>query len=134
MRPSKIKTIPCPLLPNVSSRSRFLPSDPTYQDIHQQPLLLTLAYTQALQYWVEKVSLPMLGGYCPLVMSIVELRWQVEGHFTFSKQDIFCNLEGTVSEARSKDTEVPQEGAIAPPTTDNYWGCGALPPKDPGGR
>ena len=34
----------------------------------------------------------MLCGYCPLVKSIVELRQQVEGDFTFSKQDIFHNL------------------------------------------
>ena len=99
------------------SRSRFLPSDPTSQDVHWPPLMLTLAYAQVLQYWVEKVRPPMLGGYCPLAMSIVELRQQVEGYFTFSKQDIFHNLGGTVPEARSKDTEAPQEGAIAPPTT-----------------
>ena len=40
----------------------------------------------------------------------------MEGHFTFSKQDIFCNLGETVPEARSKDTEAPQEGTIASPT------------------
>ena len=59
----------------------------------------------------------MPGGYCPLAMSIVELRWQVEGHFAFSKQDILHNLGGTVPEARSQDTEASQEGTIAPPTT-----------------
>ena len=40
----------------------------------------------------------------------------MEGNFTFRKQDIFCNLEGTVPEARSKDTEALQEGAVALPT------------------
>ena len=36
---------------------------------------MTLAYAQALQYWVEKVNPPTLYNYCPLVMSVVELRW-----------------------------------------------------------
>ena len=87
--------------PKCLSRSRFLPNNPTYHNVHWQPLLLTLAYTQSLQYWAEKVSLPMLSGKHPLAMSVVELRQQVEGHFTFSKQDILCNLGGTVPEARS---------------------------------
>ena len=64
----------------------------------------------------------MLSGYHPLVMSIVELKWQVEGHFTFSKQDIFCNLGGTVPEARSKDMEASQEGTVALPTTTAVGG------------
>ena len=50
-------------------------------------------------------------------MSIVELRWWEEGHFSFSKQNIFLNLEGTVPEARSKDMEAPWEDAIALPAT-----------------
>ena len=46
----------------------------------------------------------------------------MEGHFTFSKQDIFCNLGGTVPEARRKDMEeAPQEGTVALPTTAAIW-------------
>ena len=74
----------------------------------------------------------MLCEYCPLAMSIVELMWWVEGHFTFSKQDIFCNLGGTVPEARSKDTEAPQEGGIAPPTTAIIGGVEPCPAKTQG--
>ena len=74
-----------PPAPKCLSRSRFLPDNPSYQYICQQPLLLTLAYAQALQYWAEKVSPPTPSGYCPLAMSIVELRWWVEGHLIFSK-------------------------------------------------
>ena len=55
-------------------------------------------------------------------MSIVELRWWVEGHITFLKQDIFHNLGGTTPEVRSGDAEIPQEGAIAPPTTADVGG------------
>ena len=64
----------CPA-PKCLSRSRFLPNDPTYQDDQWQPLLLTLAYAQVLQYWAEKVSLSTLCDYCPLAMSVVELKW-----------------------------------------------------------
>ena len=114
------------------SRSRFLPNDPTYQDIHWQSFLLTLAYAQALQYWAQKVSLPTPGGYCPLAMSIVELRWQVEGHFTFSKQDVLLNLGSTIPEARSQDTEAPQKGVIAPPTTATVGSMEPCPTKTQG--
>ena len=118
--------------PKCLSRNRFLPNDPTYQDVHWQPLLLTLAYAQALQYWAEKVSPPMPGGYHPLVMSVVQLRWREEGHFTFSKQNILCNLGGTVPEARSQDMEALQEGAIAPPTNTTIGGVEPCPTKTQG--
>ena len=55
-------------------------------------------------------------------MSVVELKWQMEGHVTFSKQDVFHGLGEAVPEARSKGTEAPQEGAITPPTTNNIGG------------
>ena len=50
-------------------------------------------------------------------MSVVELKWQVEGQVTFSKQDIFQNLGGTIPETRSRDMEIPQVDSIALPTT-----------------
>ena len=53
----------------------------------------------------------------------------MEGHFTFSKQDVLHNLGGTVPEASSKDTEAPQEGAIAPPTTTTIGGVEPCPAK-----
>ena len=90
-----------PPAPKCLTRGRFLPNHPIYQDVQWQLLLLTLAYAWALQYWVEKVRLLMPGDYCPLMMSIMELKWWVEGHITFSKQDIFYNLESTAPEARA---------------------------------
>ena len=50
-------------------------------------------------------------------------------YFIFSKQDIFCNLGGTVPEARSKDMEAPQEGTIALPTTAAIGGVEPCPAK-----
>ena len=85
-----------PPAPKCLTRSRFL---------QLQPKLLILAYAWALQYWAEKVNSPTLDNYHPLVMSVVELRWQVGEHVTFSKWDVLCGLEDAVPEARSQNTE-----------------------------
>ena len=58
-------------------RGRFLPDDPSYQDVQWKPLLLTLAYAQALEYWTKVVSPPPTNDCCPLVMSMVEWRQHV---------------------------------------------------------
>ena len=70
----------------------FLPNDPSYQDVCWQPLLLTVAYTQALQYWAEKFRPPVHPDYCPLAMSVVELVQHVKEHITFYKQDVLQGL------------------------------------------
>ena len=111
-----------PPTPKCLTRSRILPGDPAYQDIWLQLKLLTLAYAWALQYWVEKVNLPTLDNYCPLAMNVVELRWQVGEHITFSKWDVLCGLEDVVPEARNQNTEASPEDAITPPATANVEG------------
>ena len=103
--------------PKCLTKGSFLPDDPSYQDVWWQPLLLTVAYTQVLQYWAEKVRPPTLSNYCPLVMSVVELKQCVEGHITFSKQDVFQNLWSTTPEDRSWDTGILQGDPIIPSTT-----------------
>ena len=54
--------------PQCLTRGRFLPDDPSYQDVRWKPLLLTLAYAWALQYWTEGVSLLASADYHPLVI------------------------------------------------------------------
>ena len=49
-----------PPVPRCITRNLFLPNDLSYQDVWQQPLLLTVAYAPALQYWVEKFRPPRL--------------------------------------------------------------------------
>ena len=122
-----------PPAPKCLSREWFLSNDPTYQDVHWQPLLLSLAYAWWLQYWVEKVNPPMLSSYWPLAMSIVGLRQQVEGHFTFSKQDIFHNL-GVLSLRLEAKTQRLYKKVPLPHPLHCYWGCGALCHKNPWGR
>ena len=76
----------------------FLPDDPSYQDIQQQPLLLTMPYTQALQYWVKKFRLPDHPDYHPLAMSIVELMQVVKEQVIFYKRDVSSSLGRTAPE------------------------------------
>ena len=102
VRPSKTKITLCPLLPN-----RFLPNNPSYQDVWWKPLLLTLAYVQALQYWAVGVSLPASDDSHLLVMSVVELRWHMGRYITRSKHDILKDLESAIPEAQGRDTGIP---------------------------
>ena len=81
-----------PPAPKCLTRNLFLPNDLSYQDIQQQPFLLTVAYTQRLQYWAEKFNLPASLDFCPLVRSILELKESVKEHIIFSKQDIIQGL------------------------------------------
>ena len=47
-----------PPAPRCLTQNVFLPNDLSYQDIQQQPFLLTMAYAQGLQYWAERFHLP----------------------------------------------------------------------------
>ena len=62
-----------PLAPWSLNRSTFLPERLAYQDVQQQPALLTKAYTGSLKYWAEKHNLPRNPDFHPLVESIREL-------------------------------------------------------------
>ena len=73
MRASLEQGYTMPLAPQSLNRSAFLPEKLMYQDVQQQPTLLTIAYAQSLQYWVEKCNLPRNLDFCPLVESIREL-------------------------------------------------------------
>ena len=48
----------------------------------------TIAYAQALQYWVEKSNLPMMGQPCLLVRCILKLREMMEWYISFSDDTI----------------------------------------------
>ena len=59
--------------------------DPMFpcQDIQEEQLEKTIAYTQALQYWVEKSNLPKLGQPCPLARCILKFREMMEQYISF---------------------------------------------------
>ena len=62
-----------PPAPRCLNQNAFLLDKLSYQDMWQQPFLLTVAYARGLQYWAEKLNLLESPGFCPLVGSIVEL-------------------------------------------------------------
>ena len=74
-----------PPAPKCLTRNMFSPMIPSYQDVLQQPLLLTVAYAQVLQYWAEKFRPAAHPDYCPLAMSVVELMHRVKEHVIFYK-------------------------------------------------
>ena len=62
-----------PPAPSNLDRGAFYPEGLEYQDIRQRPTLLTVAYCQCLQHWVEKPYPPMSPEACPLAKSMREL-------------------------------------------------------------
>ena len=95
----------------------FLPDELSYQDVQQQPFLLTVAYAQELQYWAEKLNLPEDPDFCPLARSVIELRERVKEHVIFTKQDIIQGLGRVNPGATSQwpQTSPTSFGRIDPP-------------------
>ena len=58
-------------------------------DIRESQLEKTVAYAQALQFWVEKADLPTLGQPCLLAGSILELREAMKCYISFPNNAIF---------------------------------------------
>ena len=74
MRASPDQQYTAPLAPKCLCRSAFISDELSYQDVHQQPTLLMIAYARGLQHWVEKFNPPRSADLHPLVGSVVELR------------------------------------------------------------
>ena len=82
----------CTPAPKCLPRNVFLSDELSYQDMQQQPFLLTVAYAQGLQYWVERLNPPVDPDFCPLVGSVLELKERVKEHVVFSKKDVIQGL------------------------------------------
>ena len=63
-----------PPAPKCLTWNVFLPNELSYQDVWQQPFLLTIPYAQGLQYWVEKLHPPENPDFHPLARSVIELK------------------------------------------------------------
>ena len=88
---SQMQGLPRPRVspaPKCLTWNGFLPDELSYQDMRQQPFLLTVAYAQGLQYWAEILNPPVDPDFCPLVRSVLELKEMVKEHVVFSKKDI----------------------------------------------
>ena len=99
MRASLEQGSTTPPAPWSLNRSTFLPEKLVYQDMQQQPVLLTIAFTWSLQYWAEKHNLPQNPDFCPLAESVMELQQTVWEFVTISYQDIMQDLEVESPEA-----------------------------------
>ena len=100
-----------PLAPWSLNRSAFLLERLTYQNVRQQPRLLTIAYTQCLQHWVEKHNLPKNLYFCPWAESVRELQQTVREFVDINYQDIMQGLE----------VEKPESSHPQPKTTIFSW-------------
>ena len=83
-----------PLAPKCIKKDRFLSSlDPRIgnQDYHYGQPRKTLANAKALQYWTERVKLPIPSKPHQLARSILELRQAMEPLTTFPDSEVLCN-------------------------------------------
>ena len=100
--------------PKCLTQNAFLPDELSYQDVQQQPFLLTVTYAQGLQYWAEKLILPESPDFCPLAGSVIELREMVKEHIMFTSLDLFWGL-GRVNLGATSQWPQPSSSIIAPP-------------------
>ena len=89
---SQGKIIPHPLPLSASPRMCSSQMNGSYQDVQQQPFLLTVAYAQGLQYWTEKLNPPEDLHFHSLTRSVIELRERVKKHVIFTKWDVIQGL------------------------------------------
>ena len=83
----------------------LLPPDSIFTcwDIQEIQHEKMVAYTWALQFWVEKVNLPTGGKPCLLAGSMIELQEEMECYLSFYDEDVF------------KGIALPEETPIIPP-------------------
>ena len=93
-----------PPAPRNLNRGAFYPKGLEYQDVRQRPTLITVAYCQCLQHWVEKHYLPISPEAHPLAESMRELRLAVSKFLHITVRDI---LEGL-------DMNQPKKAALPP--------------------
>ena len=76
------------------------------QDIWEIPREKVVAYTRALQYWVEQNDLPTGGKPGLLAESLLELRKEVRWYLTFTNKEVFQGV--TLPEAEDIPQSTPQ--------------------------
>ena len=96
-----------PPAPQSLNRGAYLLDNLAYQDIWWWPTLLTVAYCQCLQNWVEKCNLLGNLDFCPLAESVRELRQAICEFVNITWEDVMKGLE----------MEEPEGGHQPSPTT-----------------
>ena len=100
-----------PPAPWILNRGAFHLERFTYQDVRQQPALLTIAYARCLQHWAEKHNLPRNLDFCPWVECVRELWQTVQEFVNINYQDVMQGLE----------VEKPKTSHLQPKTTIFSW-------------
>ena len=96
-----------PPAPQSLNQGAYLPDNLAYQDVRQQPALLTVAYCQCLQHWAEKCNLLGNLDFCPLAESVRELRQAICELMNITQEDMMKGLK----------MEEPEGGCQPSPTT-----------------
>ena len=109
-----------PPAPRNLNRGAFYPKRLEYQDVRQQPILLTVAYCRSLQHWVEKHDPPISAKACPLVKSMRELIQAINKVMHITARDV---LEGL-------DLDQPRK-AVQPPFATIFGRVLSLPASEP---
>ena len=98
-----------PPAPRCLTWSVFLPDKLSYQDMQQQPFLLTVAYAWGLQYWAERLKLPTDLHFCPLVRSVLELKERMKEYMlSFPNKMLSRAWEGLTQELQASGPNPPQ--------------------------
>ena len=85
------------------------------RDIREIPQEKAVAYTRALQHWVEEIDLPARGRPCLLDRSVKELREEVKCYLSFSDEEVFQG----VALPEKEDDQSPE----TPPTNVPQTPC-----------
>ena len=104
-----------PPAPQSLNRSAFHLERFAYQDVRQQPALLTIAYAWCLQHWVEKHNPPRNPDFCPWAESVRELWQTVQEYVDISYQDVVRDLEVEKPESRRLQPKTIFIQVLAPP-------------------
>ena len=112
-----------PALLCLHQKSFLLPPDSIFTcwDIWEIPHEKTVAYAQALQFWVEKVNLPTEGIPHHLAGSVIELWEEMECYLCFSDDDVFKGVAPLEETSFIPPEEVTPQNAQ--PTPASKGGC-----------
>ena len=76
-----------------------------------------VAYTQALQYWVEKANLPAGGRPHQLVESVKELQEEMRCYLSFSDKEVFKGVVPPEETSAIPTEEANPQSAMTPTGT-----------------
>ena len=108
----------CTPIPKCLNQNAFLLDELLYQDVQQQPFLLTVAYGRGQQYWVEKLNPPESPDFHLLAGSVIELREVVREHAVFTNWDLLWDLGRVNPGAMNQWPQTSSSSRVVPPLGD----------------